>query len=320
MTCDKAKEQLVLLAYEELSGEQQADLELHLHGCPPCEAELAALNVFGHTMAQENLPAVSPNLLAAARLRLDEALDEEGHGSLLVRLRAGLWNTWNHLYAAPALATMLVGMGFLSGNLLTRYQTAHTAVTQTSVPAAEPQGSIGAVNGIVQTGDPDVVEVNYNRIVPSTFRGRIDEPEARQLLMASQRSADNTVRVDGVGYLARACDAGNMCEHGSQAEDLSVRDALLVRLSYDKSPAVRLKALSGLKRFVSTDQKVRDAVLQALMADPNADVRTHAIGMLTPVQGDSSVRQVLHTVSTQDANPYIRNASAQALGGVDGIQ
>lgn len=48
--------------------------------------------------------------------------------------------------------------------------------------------------------------------------------------------------------------------------------------------------------------------------------RTHAIGMLEPVEGDSSVRQVLHTVSTRDENPYIRNASAQVLGTIDGIQ
>jgi hypothetical protein len=42
--------------------------------------------------------------------------------------------------------------------------------------------------------------------------------------------------------------------------------------------------------------------------------------MLEPVEGDTSVRQVLHTVSTQDDNPYIRNASMQALGNINGIQ
>jgi len=56
------------------------------------------------------------------------------------------------------------------------------------------------------------------------------------------------------------------------------------------------------------------------MHDSNADVRTRAISMLEPVEGDTSVRQVLHTVSTQDDNPYIRNASMQVLGNIDGIQ
>jgi 2-phosphoglycerate kinase len=42
--------------------------------------------------------------------------------------------------------------------------------------------------------------------------------------------------------------------------------------------------------------------------------------MLEPVRSDSSVQQVLRTVSTQDANPYIRTASFQALRNVADIQ
>jgi hypothetical protein len=42
-------------------------------------------------------------------------------------------------------------------------------------------------------------------------------------------------------------------------------------------------------------------------------VRTEAISMLSPVQADSSVQQVLRSVSSQDSNPAIRNASFHAL-------
>jgi 2-phosphoglycerate kinase len=38
------------------------------------------------------------------------------------------------------------------------------------------------------------------------------------------------------------------------------------------------------------------------------------------VQSDSSVRQVLRTVSTQDENPYIRTASYNALQSAADIQ
>ncbi len=322
MKCDEAKEQLVLLAYEELSEEEQANLELHMRGCPECEAELNALDIFSGQMQQESLPAVTPNFLTAARMRLGEALDEEGRGGLLTRLRVGLLHTWQHLYAAPALATLLVGCGFLIGNLLTRYQAAHALKAQVSTgPSSDSEGVISSISSITQTSDPNVVQVKYNRIVPTTFQGRVDEPQVRQLLMmGAQKSIDSGVRMDSVSYLARECSAGRQCEHATGAEGIGVRDALLVRLRYDKSAVVRLKALEGLKRFVGEDQKVRDAVLDRLMHDTSADVRTEAIGMLEPVQGDSSVRQVLHTVSTQDDNPYIRNASMQALGHVDGIQ
>ncbi|MGI4758525.1 MAG: HEAT repeat domain-containing protein [Janthinobacterium lividum] len=322
MKCDEAKEQLVLLAYEELSEEERANLELHMHGCPECEAEMGALQVFGGQMQQETVPAVSPNLLAAARMRLDDALDQAGEGTLLMQLRMGLLRTWHHLYAAPALATLLIGAGFLSGSLLTRYQAAHAPRPEPVTISSNDLGSaIGNISSITPTSDPEVVQVTYNRIVPTTFTGRIDEPQARQLLLlGAQKSTDNGVRADSVSYLAKECSAGHLCEHSTGAEGTGFRDALLVSLRYDKSPAVRLKALEGLKRFIGEDQKVRDAVLESLMVDRNAEVRIHAIGMLEPVQADSSVRQVLHTVSTKDENPFIRNASMQALGSGDGIQ
>lgn len=321
MTCDEVKNQLVLLAYEELSKEEQVDLEFHLHGCPECAAELSALNAFSGAMQQEVLPVVTPNLLTAARMRLDDSLDEAGYGSLGQRLREGLRNTWRHLYAAPALATLLLGCGFLSGSLLTRYQAAHIPQVQVLTASNDSEGAISEISGISPTSDPNVVQVHYSRVVPTTFQGRIDEPQVRQLLMmGAQKSADNTVRADSVSYLARECSVGRLCEQAAGAEGHGSRDTLLVRLRWDSSPAVRLKALEGLSRFVAEDQKVRDAVLESLISDTSAEVRTRAIGMLVPVQGDSSVRQVLHTVSTQDENPYIRNASMQALGSVDGIQ
>ncbi len=83
---------------------------------------------------------------------------------------------------------------------------------------------------------------------------------------------------------------------------------------------MRLKALNGLQPYVAQDEHVRDAVLDALLYDQSAEVRTQAISMLTPVQADSSVRQVLRTVSSQDVNPAIRNASYQVLQGSADIQ
>ena len=56
------------------------------------------------------------------------------------------------------------------------------------------------------------------------------------------------------------------------------------------------------------------------MYDQSAEVRTQAISLLQPVQADSSVRQVLRTVSADDTNPAIRNASYQALQGTADIQ
>jgi len=128
----------------------------------------------------------------------------------------------------------------------------------------------------------------------------------------------NGVRDESVSRLASECKAGHSCEDASDGK--GIRNVLMQRMLYDKSPAVRLKALEGLKPYVAQDQRVRDAVLEALMHDANSAVRTQAISLLEPVQSDSSVRQVMRTVSTTDENPYIRTASYQALQGTADIQ
>ncbi len=324
MTCDQAKEQLVLLAYEELDEEGAGEVYLHLHTCPGCESELTLLHAFGDCLRGESVPEVSPNLLAASRMRLDEALDEASRGSWINRLFSLMSGVWKHLSDAPALATLLLGVGFLGGNMLGRHQTHPVASTPRTAPISftnEAEGTIQSVSGVTPTSDPNVVQVRYDRVLPTTFQGSVDDPLVRQLLvLAAQKSTDNSVRATSVDYLVHECIAQHRCEHASDGQGAGLRDTLLVRLRYDKSPAVRLRALDGLKPFVADDQKVRDAVLESLISDRSADVRKHAIGMLTPVEGDSSVRRVLHTVSTQDENPFIRNASMQVLGNVDGIQ
>ena len=65
----------------------------------------------------------------------------------------------------------------------------------------------------------------------------------------------------------------------------------MVALRYDKSEAVRLKALEGLQPYVAQDMRVRDAVLEALLNDSDPRIRSAAISELEPVAADTSVRQ-----------------------------
>jgi hypothetical protein len=136
-------------------------------------------------------------------------------------------------------------------------------------------------------------------------------------MMGTNAAATDRVRMNSVALLTDECKA-----HGCQptTDGQGFRHALMVSLRYDSDAGVRTKALEGLQRFVGQDQHVRDAVAEALMSDPDAGVRKLAIEMLEPVRSDSSVQQVLRTVSTQDTNPYIRTASFQALQDTADIQ
>jgi HEAT repeats len=317
MKCEGYRDSIVLLHYGELPDEFAVGLEQHLVGCEDCRRELNAMRTMDEQLASMPVTEPQPNLLAQSRMRLDDALDQIPPHGLLTRLRSHWFRWLGNLQSAPALATLLLGVGFLGGNFTYRYQVAHEQRPKPAVVLTnETNGSIANVTGITRTPDSELVQVNYNRVVPETVEGSLDDPGIRKLLMMGMEAgASNGVRADSVALIANECKAGHRC-----AGDDAIRNALLVSLRYDKNPGVRMKALTGLEHYVSQDQRVRDGVLEALMSDPDADVRKTAIGMLGPVQSDSSVRQVLRTTSLQDNNPFIRTASYQALQGAGDFQ
>lgn len=323
MNCDKLRDSVILAAYGELPDEEAIGLEQHVMHCPACQGEIAAMEELNRAMAFANVVEVTPNFLTQSRMRLDEELDAMPPHGFVTRLRSSFFAWMGHLQSAPALATLLVGVGFLAGNFTFRYQAAHAPKLPVPIIISEATGSgISNINGITQTSSPDVVRVSYNRVVAESAEGSLDDPQIRQLLMLGAKAgATNGVRVDSVALLAGECRVGHACRPDDEATDgKGVLQTLLVSLRYDKSPGVRLKALGGLQPYVSTDQRVRDAIAETLLHDANSSVRMRAIGLLEPVQSDSSVRQVMRTVSTTDENPYIRTVSTRALAGAADIQ
>jgi hypothetical protein len=321
MKCESARDSIVLLKYGELPDELAGALEQHLMSCEGCSAELEAFQVFEEHLATLPVLEPSPNLLAQSRMRLDEELDMIPPHGFLTQLRTNFFRWVGHVQSAPALATLLLGVGFLAGNFTLRYQVAHAPKPAGVVVINHPssEGVIANVTGVVQTPNSELVQVNYNKVVPESMEGSLDSPEIRNLLMAGMNAAATAgVRKTSVSLLTDECKAGHECQPTPDGK--GIRHALMVSLRYDQDAGVRMKALEGLQRYVGQDQHVRDAVLEAVMHDTDAQVRETAISVLGPVQSDSSVRQVLRTVSTQDANPYIRTASFHALQDSPNIQ
>jgi HEAT repeats/Putative zinc-finger len=322
MKCEMAKDNIALLHYGELPDELADGLEQHLAECEQCRSELESFGTFEEHLAMLPVLEPSPNLLAQSRMRLDDALDLIPPHGFSTRLRMNLYRWLGHVQSAPALATLLLGVGFLAGNFTYRYEVAHAPKPiRPGVTISHPaEGVIANVTGIVRTPNSELVQVNYNRLVPETAQGSLDDPQIRQLLMLGTKLATtNDVHANSAALLASECKAGHSCE-SDDSGSAGIRSALLVLLRTDRSPAVRMKALEGLQPYVAQDEHVRNAVLDSLMHDKSEDVRTQAISLLTPVQADSSVRQVLRTVSSQDANPAIRTASFQALRGTADIE
>ena len=327
MRCQDAQESIVLAHYGELSDERLLPLEQHLNTCEDCRREWNACAALHETLSLDPVLEPSPNLLAASRMRLDDALDAMPARSLSQRLMGNAFRWFSVVSGAPALATLLLGVGFLGGNLLMRYQVAHLPQKPGPVVISRPgQGEVASVSGIRQTPNSDLVQVDYNRVVPESVQGSMNSPEIRNLLLLGTKLAANSKAHDtAVSVLADECRAGHACGIPDGAAGLAdpsseLRLALVNALRFDKSAAVRMSALNGLQPYVAEDIHVRDAVLETLMHDRNEGVRTEAISMLSPVGADSSVRQALRAVSTGDANPAVRNASFQVLQSASDVE
>ena len=309
MDCKLAQEKIALFAYGELPDDQCHQLERHLSSCKQCQEEFAAVQALQQAMALAPTLEPSANLLAQARLRLDEALDTMPRSGWIMRIQQSMFRGVSMLGRAPIAASALLVLG-LAGGSWGGYQSAlrtHQPPAELPAKIAGP-GTIASVTSIVRQPNSENVEVHFNRLVPETTGGSLDDPQIRDLLLVGAESQLNPeVAQNSVSLLANECEAGHQCPDGP------VRKALLVALRYDKSAGVRLRALNGLKPYVAEDMRVRDAVLEALMSDSDAAVRSRAIELLQPVEADSSVREVLHTVAAEDDNPHIRTVSREVL-------
>jgi hypothetical protein len=264
----------------------------------------------------------SPNLIARSRLRLEEALDAIPPKRWYERLGQRAMNNFASLQHAPLAACLLLvagtGAGALGGFQFSQSRSAHNALA--AAPVARPQppvspAEIASVSSIVRQPNSENVEVRYNRLVPQQVQGSLDDPGIRQLLMrASQDLTSSNVRGDSIILMAAECRAGHSCKPEG------IREALMAALRYDGNSTVRETALEGLEPYVAEDVRVRDAVLEALLNDPEPRIRTAAINILEPVEADTSVRQVLSSVADSDQNPHIRTVSRQVLSRVPEIQ
>jgi hypothetical protein len=169
--------------------------------------------------------------------------------------------------------------------------------------------SIGGITSIDRQPNTDKVKINYDRIVPESVEGQVNDPQIQDLLtFAARNNVNNSgVRLDSVDLLT------------SKPDDPRVREALTYALRYDSNPGVRLKALDGLAGYVKQDIRVRNAVLEALLNDSNLGVRSGALHALEPVRGDSSVRMALQQLAKEDPSAYIRTESQRELASMPTI-
>ena len=303
MKCEWVKDNILLYVYNELADDARYELEQHLNRCPECAAELKATRKFHVTLSSLPVEEPTPNLLTASRMRLQEALETAEQGGLWQRLMFDPWAWFRQIRFSPALAAVLLIIGFAGGigttySILRNNPIDTIAAGQKDDGGATPlaEASISGIRSVIQEPGTDKVRIKYDTVTTNQKEGSLSDHDIQQLLLFAARNNYNSgVRMDSVDLLTQKPD------------DSRVREALIYALRYDSNPGVRLKALDGLSSFVKDDVRVRDTVLEALVNDSNAGVRTQALNMLSPVRADSSVRGVLQSLAQNDKNPYIRS-------------
>jgi hypothetical protein len=313
MKCDWVRQNILFYVYNELEDDARYEVEQHLARCPECAAELKATRKFHTTLSATPVEEPTPNLLAASRMRLQEALETTQPGSFWHRLILEPAAWLRQIRLSPALAAVIFVVGFGGGIGATYDYLASgrgnavitsSIVSDASSPSLDQplESSIAGIRSVTQEPGSNQVSIKYDTVSTQEAQGSLNDQRIQQLLLFAARNNYNSgVRMDSVDLLTQA------------PNDASVREALMYALQNDTNPGVRLKALDGLSGFVRQDPRVRDGVLRALISDANSGVRMQALRLVEPMKTDSNVRSVLTRLAQTDQNPSIRSQARTML-------
>jgi hypothetical protein len=313
MKCDWVQQNILFYVYNELEDDARYEVEQHLARCLECATELKSARSFHTTMSQNPVAEPTPNLLAASRMRLQEALETSTQGGLWRRLifEPGTW--LRQIRMSPALAAVIFIVGFGGGigatyNFLTNRADGNAVAIERSsgtggnTTSPIEAAAISGIRSVTQEPGSNQVSIKYDTISTQEAQGSLNDQRIQQLLLFAARNNYNSgVRMDSVDVLTQA------------PNDTRVREALMYALQNDTNPGVRLKALDGLSGFVGQDAQVRDAVLRALISDASPGVRLQALRLVEPMKADSNVHAVLTRLSQTDQNLSIRSQAQTML-------
>jgi len=296
MTCQEAKDYLVLAEYSELSFEEEELLEKHLAECGECLAERARLQKLAGLLHQGEVEAPA-GLLARSRRELAAALDSER--KLERRPWHDFWRRWvvhPPMWMRPVGALAMVAVGFFGARLIPSAQVLAPVAGLVSPESPAVATRVRFVNPAADGHVRLMLEETRQR----ELSGGLDDEEIRRLLLsAAADPADPGLRVESIDLLK------------AHSSDDEVRKALLDALRGDPNSGVRLKAIEGL-RLYARDPETRRVLAAVLLNDDNPGVRTQAIDLLVQSK-EPDVAGVLQELIRREENNYVRSRSQKAL-------
>lgn len=297
MTCETARQQLVLFIYGELSFDEEELIEQHLESCEECRLERVQLESLASVLepGEAEVPA---GLLARCRRDLVVKIEAERtlprRGAVIARI----WRNWvvtPPLWLRPIGAVAMLAIGFFAARLVPSDSPSLSHMGQ----SAETAPMVSRVR-YVDPDDSGNVRVMFDETHQREVSGNVSDARIRRLLLAAASDpGDPGLRVESIDILKRECS------------DDEVRGALLNALRGDPNAGVRLKAMEGLKAY-ARDPETRKVLAQVLLTDENPGVRTQAIDLLVQNK-EPEVAGVLQELLRRENNSYVRSRSQKAL-------
>jgi hypothetical protein len=321
------KEWLQLSVIDELKDDERSLLDIHLHECSACRAELKEMQKFQSIIAQQDSIDVSDMLLQEARQQLHTALFQE-------RLKKSWWKDafepiYEYVFLEHKLAiggAAMAALGMFVGYVVFVPPRATTGkMTLQERPLVQEAMHVDGrkdsftqdatrtsnLHFIDSDAEDGVIEFTFDAVTPMHVRGNVNDDRVQKVLARALMNEENAgVRLRTVGAIASR-------NQGGKNSDPEVKAALISALKQDVNPGVRQEALRVLLRF-PLDTEIKQALLYTLTHDRNSGNRIAAINGLASasMEGhsiDQDVLNVLKKKTQSDNNNYVRRQARTVM-------
>jgi len=191
MKCEWVQQNIVLHVYDELADDARYELDQHVARCADCAAELETARQFRETMSTVSAAEPTANLLASSRMRLQEALETAEQGGFWSRLTfdPGAW--LRQARFSPALAAVLLIVGFGGGSALTFRAMKDAQSTDVGSYKAPAEASITGIRSITPEPGTNRVNIKYDTVNTQETAGSLNDSRIQQLLLFAAQN--NTI-------------------------------------------------------------------------------------------------------------------------------
>jgi len=322
MNHKKYEELLQLNFLNELTENEQVDLENHLLECSDCKKEYEHLNNLTSLIVEKKPTNPSTKNLEFVRKTLFDSINNiETKPSFVSSIKNIFKNLFftNYKFAFGSI-TLLLG-GLFVGYLLFGGSSKPPKILSENIvdldkvidldKLAKGNVSISQIRFPETQAEDGIFEFKIGENIPIVYKGTLTDSIVQRLLANALGETENPgFKIKTVSTIARQAKS-------IFNPDPQITKALIHSLKNDNNPVVRKEALIALSNF-SFDKDIKDAILFSLSNDQNASNRIEAINALSKMSLadqsiDSNLQKLLKNNIINEDNELIRLKTAKLL-------